>query len=154
MEEGLLWGVCIAQVYWYLIWWQCCGARAEIISFGSVRPRLRIVLYDTLKIGYFDLTNRIKIVTIYKNFFSGHDFFCQISSSSVIFRKEPEPELEPEPQFVISAPAPAPQPWILFIFFVLIIHAFITHLLLLSLPSVPVQYISYTGSKFLSVTQA
>jgi hypothetical protein len=25
---------------------------------------------------------------------------------------------------------------------------------LLSLPSVPVQYISYTGSKFLSVTQA
>jgi hypothetical protein len=99
-------GVRIAQVYWYLIWWQCCGARAEIISFGSVRPRLRIVLYDTLKIGYFDLTNRIKIVTIYKNFFSGHDFFCQISSSSVIFRKEPEPELEPEPQFVISAPAP------------------------------------------------
>jgi hypothetical protein len=99
-------GVRIAQVYWYLIWWQCCGARAEIISFGSVRPRLRIVLYDTLKIGYFDLTNRIKIVTIYKNFFSGHDFFCQISSSSVIFRKEPEPELEPEPQFVISALAP------------------------------------------------
>jgi hypothetical protein len=36
---------------------------------------LRIVLYDTLKITFFDLSNWIKTVTIYKNIFSNHDFF-------------------------------------------------------------------------------
>jgi hypothetical protein len=56
----------------------------------------------SLKIAYFDLSIRIKIVTIYKNVFSSHDFFNNISS--VVRRKEPE--LEPEPQFVISAAAP------------------------------------------------
>ncbi len=29
----------------------------------------------------FDLRNRIKIATIYKNIFSNHDFVCKISSS-------------------------------------------------------------------------
>ncbi len=29
---------------------------------------------DTLKITFFDLSNRIKLVTIYKHFMSNHDF--------------------------------------------------------------------------------
>ncbi len=71
---------------------------------------------------YFDYINRIN-VTIYKNVFSSHNFFYNISS--VVRRKEPE--LEPEPQFVISAAAlvgnlisapwfsaPAPQHWLTF----------------------------------------
>ncbi len=49
--------------------------------------------------------DRIKIVTIYKKFFSNHDFFYKISSKSLINREESEPELEPElesePQFII-----------------------------------------------------
>jgi len=74
---------------------QCCGA--EIISFGSgsdsgsAEPQiflsapapqsrkselwLRIILQNTLKITLLDLSNRIKIVTIHKNFFSNHNFF-------------------------------------------------------------------------------
>jgi hypothetical protein len=55
------------------------------------------------KIGFFDLTFRIKIVTIYKNLFSDHDvhdYFLYNFFKSVINRKEPEL------QFVISAPAP------------------------------------------------
>jgi hypothetical protein len=54
----------------------------------------------SLKMTYFDYINRIN-VTIYKNVFSSHNFFYNISS--VVRRKEPE--LEPEPQFVISAAA-------------------------------------------------
>jgi hypothetical protein len=55
------------------------------------------IRYGTLKITFFDLSNRIKTVTIDKNFFSNHDFF---SIKSMVNRKEPEPK-----QFVISAPA-------------------------------------------------
>jgi hypothetical protein len=46
----------------------------------------------------------IKMVTIFKNFFSNHDFFLKNVCKSVINRKEPK--LEPEWQFIISAPAP------------------------------------------------
>jgi hypothetical protein len=35
----------------------------------------------TLKIAFFDLTNRIKIVIISKNLFGYHDFFNKMSSS-------------------------------------------------------------------------
>ncbi len=45
--------------------------------------------------------NRVKIVTIYKNFFTNHDFFLNNFFKSLINSKEPDPE----PQFVISAPA-------------------------------------------------
>jgi hypothetical protein len=37
------------------------------------RFRLRVGLKDSLKITFFDLINRIKIVTIYKHFFSNQD---------------------------------------------------------------------------------
>jgi hypothetical protein len=55
---------------------------------------------------FFDQSNRIKIVTIYKNFFSNHDFFLYNFFKSVANRKEPGPELEPKPQLVFSAPDP------------------------------------------------
>jgi hypothetical protein len=64
---------------------QCC--RAENISFGSdsVESKLRIpapdvwiFIEDTLKITFFEINKRIKIVgtvpvTVYKNFFSNDD---------------------------------------------------------------------------------
>jgi hypothetical protein len=48
------------------------------------------------------MTNRTKVVKIYKNIVSDHDFFKYIFFKSVMNRKEPEP------QFVILAWAPAP----------------------------------------------
>ncbi len=68
--------------------WQCCGA--EIISFcsGSAELQIRIASpspaqdsFITLKIAFFDLTNKIKSVTFSKNLFRDHDFFNKISSS-------------------------------------------------------------------------
>ncbi len=61
---------------------QRCGA--ENISLGSQAPRsrkskLRLRLENYL----FLLSKRIKIVTIYKNFFSNHDFFFYKISSSL-----------------------------------------------------------------------
>jgi hypothetical protein len=70
---------------------QCCGA--ENISLGSGFIRISAPApapapapspdpdnssyldIDTLKITFFGLSNRIRIVTIYKNFFSNQDFF-------------------------------------------------------------------------------
>jgi hypothetical protein len=48
---------------------------------------------------FFDSSIRIKIVTIYKNFFGNHDFSIKFFKS-VVNRKK----LEPEPQFVSLAP--------------------------------------------------
>jgi hypothetical protein len=66
-----------------------------------------------LKITFFDLDNSIKIVTIYKKFYSNHDFLLENFFKSVANRKEPEA------QFVISAQAPGvylistPRLWLL-----------------------------------------
>ncbi len=67
----------------------------------QLRPRLQLILQHSLKINFFDFSIRTKILTIYKNFLSNHDFFFLSNFfKSVVNRKEPGP------QFAISAPAP------------------------------------------------
>jgi hypothetical protein len=73
---------------------------------GSAETQIQIAAPDFFFIKYFkvtsfDLSNSIKMATIYKNVFSNQVFFYKISSS-LANRKE----AEPEQQFVISAPAP------------------------------------------------
>jgi hypothetical protein len=43
----------------------------------------------TLKMSFFDLNNKIKIVTIYKTIFRNHDFFLENFFKSVVNRNEP-----------------------------------------------------------------
>jgi hypothetical protein len=98
---------------------QCCGA--ENISFGSnsTEPQIRIpalapsppapdgsIRYLEIN-DLFDLSNRIKIVTIKKNFFSkfNHDFFLLSFFKSLVNDKESEL------QFVVSASAPQHWYW-------------------------------------------
>jgi hypothetical protein len=77
-----------------------------------MKPQIRIAapapasFTDTLKITFFDLSNRMKIVTIYKNSSATMILvlYPTIFFKPVVNRKEPELELEP--QFVISTPAP------------------------------------------------
>jgi hypothetical protein len=66
-----------------------CSVEEPKTFFSALAPwsrktdlwlRHRIVLKDILKITFFVLSYRMKIVTIYKNFFSRHDFFYNISS--------------------------------------------------------------------------
>jgi hypothetical protein len=66
--------------------------RSEFRLRLQLRPW--IVLQDTLKITFFDLSNSIKIVTIFKNLSSNHDFLNKISP------RLSESELELESQFV------------------------------------------------------
>jgi hypothetical protein len=116
--------------------YQCCGA--ENISFGSdsgsAEPQIRIagltlapapnkfckirvpVPWELPFLAGASVVLlyliRIKIVAIYKNFVSNHDFFSINFLTSVINRKEPEPE----PQFAILAPRPGENlisaPWL------------------------------------------
>ncbi len=76
---------------------------SEFRLWLQIRPRLRIVLQDTLKMAFFDLTNRIKIVTIYKNFLSNHDFFFY--EISVILERS---QSWSRSRNIISALAPSP----------------------------------------------
>jgi hypothetical protein len=55
-------------------------------------------LKDTLKISFFDLSSRIKLVTIYKHFISNHDFSLYNFFKSVVKEPEPEQERELEPE--------------------------------------------------------
>ncbi len=121
------------EQYWIK---QCCGA--ENISFGSnsgsAEPQIRIagltlapapnkfckirvpVPWELPFLAGASVVLlyliRIKIVAIYKNFVSNHDFFSINFLTSVINRKEPEPE----PQFAILAPRPGENlisaPWL------------------------------------------
>jgi hypothetical protein len=86
-----------------------CGA--DIISFGSgsnsterANPIAAPAKYSFIR--YLDLINRIKLVTIFKNLFSDHDFFNKIVQVGYVINIK---ELEQEPQLVISAPAPTPE---------------------------------------------
>ncbi len=59
---------------------QCCGAENISFGSGSMESQIRIsapplfIRYGTLKITFFDFSNMIKILTIYKNFFRYHVF--------------------------------------------------------------------------------
>jgi hypothetical protein len=72
---------------------QGCGVEIILFGFGSAEPQIQIaapaprsVSKDTLKIAFLDFTNMIKVATIYKNFFSNHDFFYKIYEVSVKYK--------------------------------------------------------------------
>ncbi len=118
----------------FVIWWKVNGFRCLNLPvlrsrkyFFRLRLRLRGKYFFRLQLqitffsfltwvgtstilSYMDWSmlhpSKIKIVVIYKHFFSNHDFSIYNFFKSLINRKEPEPE--PKPQFVFSALSPAP----------------------------------------------